>query len=255
MKFVSNCQYDNEIKALCKNLHDVECVCGFYDNTEFMEYLNLNDIDFVVIDYDVNLIKSIYKDFMNTKIVCIVSSDSGFLITNKMVSAYLLYPIEENALKEIFSLLGNFPESRKRIFVRTFGRLDVFVDGEIMKFVSAKAKELFALLVDRRGGLVTMEQAIDILWPFKEYDKNVKTLYRKAVMNLRKTLKLYGCLELVNVQRGALSLNTKLLSCDYYSLFKGVNKNKINFNGEYMFDYSWADGTLLKIEKFLKKLS
>ena len=43
----------------------------------------------------------------------------------------------------------------KRIVIRTFGYFDIFVDGETIPFSCKKAKELLALLVDRRGGFVT----------------------------------------------------------------------------------------------------
>jgi hypothetical protein len=50
---------------------------------------------------------------------------------------------------------------RPQITLRTFGRFDVFLDGKLVNFTSAKAKELLALCVDRNGGDVTMEEAID----------------------------------------------------------------------------------------------
>ena len=52
----------------------------------------------------------------------------------------------------------------KRIVIRTFGYFDIFVDGETIPFSCKKAKELLALLVDRRGGFVTTGDAISYLW-------------------------------------------------------------------------------------------
>ena len=52
----------------------------------------------------------------------------------------------------------------KRVYFRTFGRFDMFVDGRAVYFENAKAKELLALCVDRRGGIVTIEEAADKLW-------------------------------------------------------------------------------------------
>ena len=36
----------------------------------------------------------------------------------------------------------------KRVFIRTFGRFDVFIDEKLVKFSNAKSKELLALCVD-----------------------------------------------------------------------------------------------------------
>ena len=46
-------------------------------------------------------------------------------------------------------------ESDKRVKVQTFGNFEVFVDGVPLKFVSARSKELFAYLIDRRGTSAT----------------------------------------------------------------------------------------------------
>ena len=76
---------------------------------------------------------------------------------------------------------------RKRIAVRTFGRFDVFAAGRPICFKNAKSKELLALCVDRRGGEVMMDEAIDMLWPERPYDDRVKKLYRKSVLMLNHT--------------------------------------------------------------------
>ncbi len=44
------------------------------------------------------------------------------------------------------------------------------MDGNLVKFRNAKAKELLALCVDHRGGEVTMEEAIDKLWEDRDCD-------------------------------------------------------------------------------------
>ena len=62
----------------------------------------------------------------------------------------------------------------KRIVIRTFGYFDIFVDGETIPFSCKKAKELLALLVDRRGGFVTTGDAISYLWEDECTEKRTK---------------------------------------------------------------------------------
>ena len=81
---------------------------------------------------------------------------------------------------------------KKRVYIRTFGRFDVFIDGQAVYFSNTKAKELLALCVDHRGGTVTIEEAADKLWENRVYDSRVKNLYRKAVMQIRQLLAGYG---------------------------------------------------------------
>ena len=50
------------------------------------------------------------------------------------------------------------------IYIRTFGYFDVFVNGTPIAFRHEKAKELLAVLVDRRGGYVTAREIIACLW-------------------------------------------------------------------------------------------
>ena len=48
---------------------------------------------------------------------------------------------------------------------------------------------LLALLVARRGGIVEMEFAVDLLWEEEPFSEQVKGRFRKAVMNLKNTLR------------------------------------------------------------------
>ncbi|MGI6108919.1 MAG: diguanylate cyclase, partial [Eubacteriaceae bacterium] len=55
-------------------------------------------------------------------------------------------------------------KERPRVYIRTFGYFDVFVNGTAIPFCHTKAKELLALLTDRRGGYLTSKEAISCLW-------------------------------------------------------------------------------------------
>lgn len=65
--------------------------------------------------------------------------------------------------------------------IHTFGRFDLFLNGHAIDFSSRKAKELLALLVARRGGIVEMEFAVDLLWEEEPFSEQVKGRFRKAV--------------------------------------------------------------------------
>ncbi|MDE7094911.1 MAG: hypothetical protein K2O23_00325, partial [Anaeroplasmataceae bacterium] len=80
---------------------------------------------------------------------------------------------------------------KKKITVHTFGAFDIFINQQIIKFKSAKSKELLALLITYNGRSLYMSDAICHIWP----DKNIelaKRLYRDAVWKLRKTMLEYG---------------------------------------------------------------
>lgn len=152
---------------------------------------------------------------------------------------------EIDACMERFRLLS--ARLAKKIYVRTFGRFDVFVDGVTIDFHNAKAKELFALCVDRAGGNVSMCEAIDKLWPERDYDEKVKKLYRKAVMSIKKALSENGARDVFDTSRANVYIRYDMIDCDYFKLLENPEKYHALFQGEYMFDYSWAEGTLAKI--------
>ena len=109
----------------------------------------------------------------------------------------------------------------KRIVIRTFGYFDIFVDGETIPFSCKKAKELLALLVDRRGGFVTTGDAISYLWEDECTEKRI--LHR------------------VNQES---RIRTEHVECDLYDYLEDEEKHKKLFKGVYMTNYSWAENTL-----------
>ena len=130
--------------------------------------------------------------------------------------------------------------SGPRIFLRAFGRFDVFADGHLVDISSAKAKELLALCVDHCGGDVAMEEAIDKLWEDRAYDQRSKNLYRKTVSYLRHLFEDLGCPEVFSSARGRCHVNRELVDCDYYRYLSGGDAL---FAGEYLSNYAWAEET------------
>ena len=136
---------------------------------------------------------------------------------------------------------------KKNVFIRTFGSFDVFVDGAPISFSSNKAKELLALIIDKKGGILTNEEAFTYLWETLPYDHRSGSAYRKVVGRLNDTLRLYGVENiLIKVNNGRYA-NTSIFDCDYYQYLNGDEKAIKDFNGEYMSNYSWGEYTLAKL--------
>lgn len=138
---------------------------------------------------------------------------------------------------------------KRRIYVRTFGHFDLFVDERPVMFRSNKAKELLALLVDRQGGTVNTDQIICALWEERPNDEATQNLCSKVFRSLKRELSEYGVQEILINSRGIRSVDTALFECDLYNLLSGDEQAKKQFYGEYMADYSWAEdriGQLLR---------
>lgn len=113
-------------------------------------------------------------------------------------------------------------EAAPKVYIRTFGYFDVFVDGRPIVFRNEKARELLALLTDRRGGYVSSEEAIGFLW--EEETANPVTLarYRKVALRLKNTLEEYGVSDILESVSGRRRLMTDRVCCDLYDYLLGA---------------------------------
>lgn len=134
-----------------------------------------------------------------------------------------------------------------RVTIRTFGYFDVFVDGRPIAFRSEKAKELLALLVDRRGGYVTSADIITALWENEPITGQLRTRCRKVALRLNRTLEANGVGGIVESVRGKRRIVPELVSCDLFDHLSGSADAGADFRGSYLKNYSWAEGTLAEL--------
>lgn len=163
---------------------------------------------------------------------------------------YILKPYDDNAvfleIEKAETLSGALRQ--KEITVKSFGYFDIFVNKKPVYFSSAKAKEFMALLVDRQGGCVNTEQAISALWPSREYDETVQSLFRKVLKSLRISLSEAGISDIFIDGRNQRSVDISKFTCDYYTFNESPRANIDMFRGEYMVGYQFAKATENKIK-------
>lgn len=130
------------------------------------------------------------------------------------------------------------------VSIRTFGYFDVFVDGKAIAFRTQKAKELFALLVDRRGGYISSDEAIGFLWEEEPVNPVTLARYRKVALRLKNILEEYGIADIVESVGGKRRLVMEKVQCDLYDYLSGKEEFAQSFKGSYLTNYSWAETTL-----------
>jgi|GEM_PF-1963063 len=142
------------------------------------------------------------------------------------------------------------PETgEKQIFIRTFGYFDVFVDGQAIPFKVVKAKELLALMVDRRGGFLSAGDAISFLWENEPANELTMSRYRKVAMRLKSILAEFGIEEIIESINGLRRVIPEKFSCDYYDYVDATPEVRGHFPGAYLTNYSWAESTLSVLEE------
>ena len=99
-----------------------------------------------------------------------------------------------------------------KIFVKTFDGFDVYVNGRLIYFPSSKAKEMLAVLVEKRGSSVSLSQMTYLLYESIE-EKTAKNNLRVIYYRLRRNLEEYGIEHILIKKTGAVMPWTR--SCSY----------------------------------------
>ena len=194
---------------------------------DFAELLRKGEAEFTYFDYTTETEKKI-------KAICSQKEANG------KTSRYVMLYAMDNAGTEDKKAL---PENRA-VSIRTFGYFDVFVGGTPIAFRNKKSKELFALLVDRKGGYVTSEEAISFLWEDEPANAVTLSRYRKVALRLKNTLEEYGISEIVESVDGKRRIVMEKVECDLYQYLSGKAEYAQLFKGSYLTNYSWGENTL-----------
>lgn len=165
-------------------------------------------------------------------------------------SGYVLKPVSPDAIRTELENLRNPikreepPAEQKRIRIQTFGNFDVFVDGKALNFERRQAKEIFAILVDKRGTSVTHAELASILWDDdEEYGRSRQKSFHVYVASMIETLRSAGIEDVVERTRKTLMLRTEMVDCDLYRFLAGDVAAINSYTGQYMSAYSWAEFT------------
>lgn len=257
---------DDERLALQQFQMEIEEIGGaevagaFLNPLEAMDFLRQHPVEAVFLDIEMpgmnglEMGRELRRLYPGLVVIFITGYEEYALEAMRMkADFYLTKPYERKDIEDVLErakLLSR--RQKKRVFLRTFGTFDLFVEEQTVYFANAKAKELLALCVDRRGSKVTMWEAADRLWEGRAFDDRVKNLYRKAVMSLRQTLAEYDAEEIFVSGRGECSVDCRKVDCDYYQLLEGGEKARKAWalTGVYMREYSWAEETQAVLQSF-----
>ena len=229
-----------------------ELVVPFRSSEAVMAYQEEQTADVAFIDIEslgeagMDLALRMKKKNSRLNFILIISEDEHIEDTIGLrASGYLIRPLRPEKIREELANL-RYPEENKqgKLFIRTFDNFEVFFCGKPVAFRLQKTKEMLAYLVDRRGAFVSKDEMVTILWGGSED----KTSYLKQLQrDLLQTVKLLGVENVLIRTRGAMGVIPDRLNCDYYNWLRGNGKGHNAFMGEYMHQYSWAEGTLANI--------
>jgi len=249
---------DDERRALNTLIQAIESaepeasVVGFGSVDESLEYAKKNRVDVAFLDIQMPEMSGLLfamnlKEIAPQTNIVFVTSYSQYAIDAMELhpSGYVMKPAtKEKVERELENL--RYPvqkESDKRVQVQTFGNFEVFAEGKPLKFVSARSKELFAYLIDRRGTSATPVEIAAVLWEDKPYDKSLRNQIQAAISEMMKTFKEYDLADIINKSWNQISVDRTKIVCDYYDMLDMIPSAVNAYCGEYMANYSWAEMT------------
>ena len=242
--------------AAIKASPDISEVSQFSGCDEALAFVKENSVDVAFLDINMrgmgglSLAEKIIGICPDCKIVFCTGYEEYAISAFKLhASGYLMKPISAKDVQVEIDNIKGIRQNQKPLAVKCFGNFEVFAKGEKLTFKRSKTKELFAFLVDRNGAGVTVAEIGVALWENDEDQKNHNYIHQ-LFRDLRQSLEAIGMEEIFERNNYLYSVNPERIDCDYYSYLKN---GKPEFIGEYMSQYSWAEGTCgLLWEKKLK---
>lgn len=240
-------------EPLSLNLFKIECgnmpgfdVVGFFDNSaDALSYAQHNPVDFALLDIDMPEMSGIelagkLRACRPGMVIIFVTAHPEYAADAIHAKAdfVVFKPYEREDILDALERARLLSErQKKRIRFRTFGHFDMFVDGKLVNFKSAKAKELLALCVSRMGGEVTIYEMVDTLWSGTG-DQGLG--YRTTIKALSDILKDANADKLLKRKRSVLYLDPEEFDCDLYDFKAGKAEAFHAYHGEFMQQYTWA---------------
>ena len=212
-----------------------------------LEYARRNKVDVAFLDIDmpgkngVDLAKELKKihRFINI-IFCTAHSEYMQDAIEIHASGYILKPVTAKSIeKAIGNLLYPVEKPLPKIFARTFGDFDLFVNDAPMLFKSRKSKELLAYLIHKRGGVASKKEIAAVLFE-DNYSSSTQSYMKRIFRELMETLFEYGIEEILVKGFNQYAVDVAKFSCDAYVYDKNSPSAVNAYKGEYMSQYEWA---------------
>lgn len=213
-----------------------------------LEYAQNNAVDIAFLDINMPIMNGIELAKELKKIHPLINVIFCTAYTEYMqdaidlhASGYLLKPATAVSVeKALNNLLHPVEKPMPKVFVRTFGDFDLFINGVPALFKSKKSKELLAYLVHKRGGVSTKKELAAVLFN-DNYSTSTQSYLKRIFRELMESMTEYGVEKILVKGFNQYALDVTKFSCDAYDYEKGLPAAVNAYKGEYMSQYEWAE--------------
>ncbi|MGX8850727.1 response regulator [Amedibacillus sp. YH-ame10] len=203
------------------------------------------DIDMAELD-GISLAKRLKITNPRINIIFVTAyKDYAIQALNIHSSGYVMKPVTKEKIKnELDNLRYSISIFKTHdVWIQCFGNFEIFIEGQPVKFMYKKTKELLAFLVDRKGSFCTNGEIIANLWEDDASNYKKSSYLRDLRSDLIKTLSKLGVENIIYKSRGVMAIATSNVACDYYDWLQGDNVGINAYHGEYMSQFSWSEFT------------
>lgn len=221
-------------------------VIGMYNNSlEAFKAIKSEKPDLIFLDIDMPYINGmefalkIQDVNIMTEIVFVTAHDE-FSLQAFEVNAldYILKPLSDERFKKTMTRVIDRCESKKNpdntneaIYIKCFGSFEVIKKGkmknDMLKWRTAKTKELFLYLLYKHDKTVTKNELMDVLFEGFEEKKAQNNLY-VTMFYLRKSLEEFSTREISIKENYGISVSPGM--CDYIDFMRFLEDNPQSFD-------------------------
>ena len=239
---------------LSEGIDALNIVGKFNAPVQALEYAREHTIDLAILDIampgmtGLELARKLREIRSDVLIVFVTAYDEHIREANEIgADYYLMKPCKREIVEDMAQrMLLLSRRQEKKYYAQTFGRFVVSRDDKPL-MLSGKAKEIFALVVTRRGKEISNEEIYRTIWEDRPYSNTDMKVYYNALGRLRTALESQGAADLlVSTSRGQMA-NTHLLDCDYYAWQDDNMGERDQFTGTFLEEYSWGEVLLADI--------
>ena len=153
---------------------------------------------------------------------------------------------KRGAEKRYLSLLKN---QKKFLEAKTFGNFTLLHQNKVVKFSRTKSSELLAYLVYKNGSAANTKELIGVLYGESADSERYGSSLRSLVSDVKRSLMELGVQDFFIAEYNNFRVNPESVQCDFYDFLAGDAAAQKKFTGQFMSQYSWAEGVAEFLER------
>lgn len=227
---------------------DISSLCLFENGEGALDYAGTHTVDVAFLDMEMPglhglaLALKLREICANTRVIFVTAFSQYAMDAWKVhATGYVLKPYTAEDIRSELDKCVFHPLPSQRIVIQTIPTLAITVDGKPVHISGAKAREMFALLVERADSGITTGEGISYLWPERSNDGGTQSLFRMTYKRLSDTLEEAGIGHIITSSDNRRYIRVEEVDCDLYRILSGDRQAACKYDGQYLQEYSWAE--------------